>query len=200
MTGPISPGPVPGLILEAFSNTVLKRASWLGPCPTVIKTDAAMHRCPAHPAKETTISDAAPSISQSGRAMRWFLAPPKAVTRLFSDLHRLATIEATGEDPTKVTARTSLWSIIASTASLVPWTMLKTPSGIPALVINPTTLFIVSGTFSLGLSTTVLPVTSAMGTVHIGTMKGKLNGTMLATTPTGSRRSSHDTSELTLRL
>ena len=39
------------------------------------------------------------------------------------------------------------------------------------------TLYMVNGTFSLGFSTTVLPVTSAIGRVHMGTMKGKLNGT-----------------------
>ena len=30
-----------------------------------------------------------------------------------------------------------------------------------------------------------------MGNSHIGTMAGKLNGVMPATTPSGSRRSSH---------
>ena len=52
---------------------------------------------------------------------------------------------------------------------------------------------IVSGTFSDGLSTTVLPHVSAIGSVHIGTMNGKLNGTIDATTPTGSCSSWHVT-------
>ena len=57
---------------------------------------------------------------------------------------------------------------------------------------------IVIGTFSLGLSSTQLPATSAIGAVHIGTMKGKLNGTIEATTPTGSRTSAHTTPVLTV--
>ena len=39
------------------------------------------------------------------------------------------------------------------------------------------------GSFSLGFRTTVLPVAMAIGTNHIGTMAGKLNGLITATTP-----------------
>ena len=46
---------------------------------------------------------------------------------------------------------------------------------------------------------TVFPQTNAMGSVHIGTMNGKLNGTMDATTPRGSRRSWHVTCDETRR-
>ena len=45
------------------------------------------------------------------------------------------------------------------------------------------------GSFSLGLSTTVLPAAIAMGKNHIGTIAGKLKGEMIPTTPMGSRRS-----------
>ena len=45
----------------------------------------------------------------------------------------------------------------------------------------------VSGTFSLGLSTKVLPHTMATGYIHSGTIAGKLNGVMPATTPSGWR-------------
>ena len=43
------------------------------------------------------------------------------------------------------------------------------------------------GSFSLGLSTTVLPAAMAMGKNHIGTMAGKLKGLMTATGPSGWR-------------
>ena len=43
------------------------------------------------------------------------------------------------------------------------------------------------GSFSLGLSSTVLPQASALPIIHSGTMAGKLNGVMQATTPTGWR-------------
>ena len=42
------------------------------------------------------------------------------------------------------------------------------------------------GSFSLGFSTTVLPVAIAIGKNHIGTIAGKLNGLMMPTTPSGS--------------
>ena len=42
---------------------------------------------------------------------------------------------------------------------------------------------------TFGFRTTVLPITSAIGTVQKGTMNGKLKGTMLATTPSASLRS-----------
>lgn len=41
------------------------------------------------------------------------------------------------------------------------------------------------GSFSLGLSTTVLPHASAFGTNHSGTIAGKLNGEITPTTPSG---------------
>ena len=43
------------------------------------------------------------------------------------------------------------------------------------------------GSFSEGLSTNVLPQAMASGNIHIGTMAGKLNGVMPATTPSGCR-------------
>ncbi len=43
------------------------------------------------------------------------------------------------------------------------------------------------GSFSEGLSTTVLPAAMAIGKNHIGTMAGKLNGEMMPTTPSGWR-------------
>ena len=43
------------------------------------------------------------------------------------------------------------------------------------------------GSFSDGLSTNVLPHASAGAHIHIGTIAGKLNGVMPATTPSGWR-------------
>mmetsp|Transcript_17132 Transcript_17132/g.23531 ORF Transcript_17132/g.23531 Transcript_17132/m.23531 type:complete len:262 (-) Transcript_17132:144-929(-) len=156
-----------------------------------------MHRWPAHPAKDATMSPAAVSRSQSGSATRWFLAPPSASTRLFSPRHRFASSSATGLDPTKVSARTPGWSASAAAASAVPCTIWKTPSGTPASRISAATRAMHMGTFSEGLRMTQLPATSAMGTVHMGTMMGKLKGTMHPTTPSGSRWSAHAMPRLT---
>ncbi len=43
------------------------------------------------------------------------------------------------------------------------------------------------GSFSLGLRTNVLPQARALANIHIGTIAGKLNGVMPATTPSGWR-------------
>ena len=43
------------------------------------------------------------------------------------------------------------------------------------------------GSFSEGFSTNVLPQAMALGYIHMGTMAGKLNGVMPATTPSGWR-------------
>jgi hypothetical protein len=54
---------------------------------------------------------------------RWFLAPPRASTRLLMARQRLATISATLVDPTKVTPAMSGWSQMAFTTSAWPFTI-----------------------------------------------------------------------------
>ena len=90
-------------------------------------------------------------------------------------------------EPTKLTARTPWWVSSASTASLPPCTTLNAPSGSPASASSSAISREADGSFSDGLSTNVLPQASAMGNIHIGTMAGKLNGVIPATTPTGWR-------------
>src|SRR4051794_15944066 len=92
-----------------------------------------------------------------------------------------------GVDPTKDTAATLGESRMASTATLSPWTTLKTPSGRPACRQSSAISTDAEGSRSLGLSTKVFPQAIATGNIHIGTIAGKLNGVMPATTPSGSR-------------
>ena len=68
-----------------------------------------------------------------------------------------------------------------------PCTTLNTPSGSPASASSSASLIEADGSFSDGLSTNVLPAAIAIGNIHIGTMAGKLNGVMPATTPSGWR-------------
>ena len=72
-----------------------------------------------------------------------------------------------------------------STASLPPFTKLKTPSGKPASFSSPAISIGQLGSRSDGLRMNVFPHTSALGNIHIGTMIGKLKGVMPATTPSG---------------
>src|SRR5215212_3411809 len=92
-----------------------------------------------------------------------------------------------GVEPTKLTAATSGCSRIASTATLSPWTTLKTPSGTPASFSSSAVQIDADGSFSDGLRTNVFPHASAGAHIHIGTIAGKLNGVIPATTPSGWR-------------
>src|SRR5919205_2733928 len=94
---------------------------------------------------------------------------------------------ATGVEPTNEIAPTSGCSSSASTATLSPCTTLKTPSGTPASCNSPATYNDADGSFSDGFSTNVLPHASAGAHIHMGTIAGKLNGVIPATTPSGCR-------------
>ena len=78
-------------------------------------------------------------------------------------------------------------SSTASTATLSPWTTLKTPSGSPASFSSSAVHTDADGSFSDGFSTNVLPHAIAGAHIHMGTIAGKLNGVMPATTPSGCR-------------
>src|SRR4051795_10218928 len=128
------------------------------------------------------------SRSASGSTTMWFLAPPRACTRLPCVAAVSYTCRATGVDPTKLTAATPGCASKASTVSRSPCTTLKTPAGKPASAHCSASQTDALGSFSLGFSTTVLPQAIATGKNHIGTIAGKLNGEMTAATPTGWRR------------
>ena len=64
---------------------------------------------------------------------------------------------------------------------------LKTPSGSPASLSSSAVRSDADGSFSDGLSTNVLPHAIAGAHIHMGTIAGKLNGVIPATTPTGCR-------------
>src|SRR5687768_2024185 len=94
---------------------------------------------------------------------------------------------AIGVDPTNDTAATSGWSNNPSTASLSPCSTVNTPSGNPASAHSCATINDTDGSRSDGFNTNVFPHAIATGCIHIGTMIGKLNGVIPATTPNGSR-------------
>ena len=94
---------------------------------------------------------------------------------------------AIGVEPTNETDAISGCSRIRSTATLSPWTTLNTPSGKPASFKYCAVNMEVVGSFSLGLMITALPAPIAIGKNHIGTIAGKLNGEIIAQTPSGWR-------------
>ena len=64
---------------------------------------------------------------------------------------------------------------------------MKTPSGRPASFSSSATKTEADGSFSDGLSTNAFPHAIAGAHIHIGTIAGKLNGVIPATTPSGWR-------------
>ena len=90
-------------------------------------------------------------------------------------------------DPTKLTDLIAGLVNSSSTAVLSPCSTLNTPGGRPASAHNSAIHSDADGSFSEGLSTTVLPAAMAIGKNHIGTMAGKLNGEMIPTGPSGWR-------------
>ncbi len=91
------------------------------------------------------------------------------------------------DEPTKLTAWICGWVRMASTATLSPWTTLRTPAGAPASIISSARRTGTDGSRSEGLRMKVLPTAMATPNIHIGIMAGKLNGVMPATTPSGWR-------------
>jgi len=166
ITGPTQPPCCPLRSCAALATT----ASISSGCsPIVISTDAAMHRWPAQPANDATMSAEAIGTSRSGAATRWFFAPPSASTFLPAARARLCTSSATRLEPTNVSAAMPAWSQSAPTTSASPCTIWKAPAGTPASKSSSAARCIVSGTFSLGLRITQLPATSAIGMVQNGT-------------------------------
>ncbi len=88
--------------------------------------------------------------------------------------------------PTKETAATSGCARRASTATRSPCTTLQTPSGSPARCTISARISEADGSFSDGFSTKQFPQAMALAIIHSGTMTGKLNGVIPATTPRGS--------------
>ena len=65
---------------------------------------------------------------------------------------------------------------------------LTTPSGMPASVTSRASSSAVTGVWSLGLTTIVQPAASAGASFQLNSISGEFQGTIAATTPTGSRR------------
>ncbi|SKY24508.1 Uncharacterised protein [Mycobacteroides abscessus subsp. abscessus] len=72
--------PSPVTMVVARSVILATRSSAMS--PTATATLMAMQRSPAEPNPALTMASAARSRSASGRMMAWFLAPPRAWTRL----------------------------------------------------------------------------------------------------------------------
>src|SRR6476661_8565616 len=161
-SGPMSASRVPSpvLMVRARSAILATRSSAIG--PTVTHAEIAMQRSPADPKPALTIASAARSRSASGRITAWFFAPPSACTRLPAAVPVAYTYCAIGVDPTKDTDLIALFVNNSSTTVLSPCSTLNTPAGRPASAHNAAIHSDAEGSFSDGLSTTVLPAAIAI--------------------------------------
>jgi hypothetical protein len=92
-------------------------------------------------------------------------------------------------EPVNEIASTPGWATSADPISDPrPATTLRTPGGSPASSSACTSGRAVRVAASAGLSTTVLPKTSAGASFHVGIAAGKFHGVTSPTTPTGRRR------------
>ena len=132
---------------------------------------------------------AAASRSASGKTTCADLPPSSRVTRARWLVAPSATSIPVFVEPVKATLSTPGWRTRARpTAGPLPVMTLKTPSGMPASVTSPASSSAVTGVWSLGLVTIVQPAASAGASFQVSSSSGEFQGTMAATTPTGSRR------------
>src|SRR5436190_4956923 len=187
-SGPISDdGSIPLPTFTLGIRSLIASISGCATPPTATTCEMAIHRSPAEPYAAETAASAAISMSASGSTIMWFFAPPSAWQRFPVAVAVSYTYFAIGVEPTNETAAMSGWFSTASTATLSPMTTLNTPSGTPASFSSSAVQSDADGSFSDGFSTNVLPVASAGAHIHMGTIAGKLNGVIPATTPSGCR-------------
>ena len=97
----------------------------------------------------------------------------------------------TGTEPVKLIASTSrLSTSLWPTALPCPVTRLKRPAGMSCFTMISVSATALAGVRFAGFHTTALPKASAGAIFQAGVATGKFHGLMMATTPTGSRRTS----------
>src|SRR5665213_1857375 len=115
--------------------------------------------------------------------------PPSSNGTRFKVVADEATIlRPTGVEPVKAILSTPIWRAKCSPATAPrPGRMLITPGGKPTSTDNLATRKAVSGVSSAGFITQQLPAARAGPSFQLTNIKGKFQGTMDPTTPTGSR-------------
>ena len=156
--------------------------------PTATAAEIAMQRSPAEPNAAAARWSAAKSRSASGRTTAWFLAPPRACTRLPAAVARLVDVPGDRRGADERDRRDVRVVEQRVDGHLVAVDDVEHAVGQAGLRPQLGEKLDAEGSRSLGLSTKVLPAAIATGCIHIGTMTGKLNGVMPATTPSGWRK------------
>ena len=116
----------------------------------------------------------AASLPPSSRVMRFSVSEADCIT-----------LRPVAVEPVKLTLSMPGWLVIQGPRSSPPVTMFSTPSGSTPRSSSPIRR-VVRGVNGEGLSTTVLPASSAGATLNMARITGKFHGAMAPTTPIGT--------------
>ncbi len=151
--------------------------------------ERAQQSWPALPNTANGADAAAASRSASAYTTLADFPPSSRVTRLIVSAAPAAIERPTSVEPVNAILATSGCSTRRCPhTDPGPATTLTTPSGSPASTAIRSSSSAVSGVSSAGFSTTVLPAASAGATFHEAITSGKFHGTIIPTTPSGSRK------------
>ena len=134
----------------------------------------------------STTPSTALSRSASSKTMNGDLPPSSSESFLPVPAVALRMMRPTSVEPVKAILSTSGCSTISAPVAPSPVTMLTTPGGNPASWQSSAKASAVSGVYSAGFSTTVLPAASAGAIFQASISSGKFHGMIWPQTPTGS--------------
>ncbi len=97
----------------------------------------------------------------------------------------LRIVRPTSVEPVKATLSIPAWATIAAPVSPSPVTILTTPGGRPVSMQISAKARAVSGVYSAGFSTTLLPAARAGAIFQASISSGKFHGMICPQTPTG---------------
>ncbi len=131
----------------------------------------------------------AASRSASAKTMFAPLPPSSSWTRFTLPADASTIPRPTAVEPVNAILRTFGWRARWSpTVRPGPGTMFTTPGGMPASAISSATRSALRGVSSAGFMTTVFPAARAGPIFQLQNISGKFQGTIIPTTPSGSRR------------
>ena len=146
----------------------------------------APHTCPERCMAPPTTRGTTVARSASSRAIAADLPPSSRDTGLTCSPHRLMIRLPAAVDPVNATLSAPGWVTRCSPTSRPPGTTLTTPAGTPASSRASARMKLLSGASGGGLITTVQPAASAGAVFQAARVTGAFQGTIAATTPTGS--------------
>ncbi len=145
----------------------------------------AQQTCPWLNQVASTTPSTAASRSASSKTRKGDLPPSSSVSPLPVPAVARRISRPTSVEPVKATLSTPGWATSAAPVAPSPVTMFTTPAGRPTSAQISAKASAVSGVYSAGFSTTVLPAASAGATFQASISSGKFHGITCPQTPQG---------------